>query len=335
MTAKVTRAVHRRRLVYRETIDEEKLHGLAGHNGIKQTCGGRSSAENHTILKGRINSWDCQSRLNVHITDSVEVRDYEARALLQPAITISLILKGRVEGTIAGQPFVLDAQDGPCGYIWSMNEPASWTRAIRKDMHVRKVNISVDRNWLLGEMERAGPQDDLCAYLQGLMHGPLEVQHWAPSHRALSLAEQILQPDEGFAILEQIHLESRALELLCEAFVALSGAGPVSDAPDQSARAQMIRDFIEDRLEENLNLAGIARELGMAVNSMQRIFKATYDMTVMDYIRERRLEIAKEAMICDGLTIGQAAFKAGYKSAANFATAFKRVYGVSPSSIRL
>jgi len=334
MTSKVTRAAHRRRLVYREAIDEEKLHGLAGNNSVKQTHMGRPSQQNHTILKGHINSRDCQSRLNVHVTDSVEVRDYEARAFLQPAVTISLILKGKVEGTIGGQAFVLDAQDGPSGYIWSMNEQAPWTRSIHKDMHVRKVNISVDRNWLLEEMQRSQTQDPLYSYLHRLMHGPLEVQRWHPSYRALSLAEQILQPDDGFAILEQIHLESRALELICEAFSTLSGSTRVCETSDQSARAQMVRDFVEDRLEDELSLAMIARELGMAVNSMQRIFKAAYDMTVMDYIRERRLEIAKNAMVCDGLTIAQAAFKAGYKSSANFATAFKRVYGVSPSSLR-
>jgi AraC-like DNA-binding protein len=51
-------------------------------------------------------------------------------------------------------------------------------------------------------------------------------------------------------------------------------------------------------------------------------------------MRETRLQAARDAMDKDGLTIGQAAFLAGYSSPANFSTAFKRVFGISPSEAR-
>ncbi|CFO34701.1 transcriptional regulator [Bordetella pertussis] len=37
---------------------------------------------------------------------------------------------------------------------------------------------------------------------------------------------------------------------------------------------------------------------------------------------------------CDGLSVAQAACLAGYTSAANFATAFRRAFGVTPGQLR-
>ncbi|WP_339782023.1 helix-turn-helix domain-containing protein [uncultured Thalassospira sp.] len=54
-----------------------------------------------------------------------------------------------------------------------------------------------------------------------------------------------------------------------------------------------------------------------------------YGTTVMDFMCETRLQMARDAMDKDGLTIGQAAYLAGYSSPANFSTAFKRVFGMS------
>ncbi len=84
-----------------------------------------------------------------------------------------------------------------------------------------------------------------------------------------------------------------------------------------------------------LSLSMLSNELGISIGSMQTSFKRAFNMTVMDYIRERRLIIARNAMEQDGLTISKAAFLAGYNSPANFSTAFKRHFGISPSELHL
>lgn len=324
----------RKGLVYRQSIKENNLQALAGESYVKANVASEGSGQNHTILKGRINSRDCYSRLNVHVADSVEVRDYTARAFLQPAVTFSVILKGRVEVTMGGQPFVLDASEQPRGYLWAMKDPMLWTRKIKKDMYVRKVNISVQCDWLLGQMN-ANPTDDvLNRYLYDLLEKPLSLHEWQPSKRAIALAEQIVQPSSTFTLLDQFHTESRALEVICESLDCIMNQSCQGDPVELISKAQSVRDYIEDNLDADLTLKRISRQVGMAINTMQRAFKATYNMTVMDYIRERRLEVAKTAMVHDGVTIAQAAYMAGYNSPANFATAFKRVYGISPSSLK-
>ncbi len=336
MAHKTIKETKRRKgLVYRDAIKETNLFALAGESRVKMKNVPEPSAQNHTILKGRINSRDCCSRLNVHATDSEEVRDYTAKAYLQPAVTFSVILKGRIEGTMGGTSFVLEANSRPTGYLWSMNEPMLWTRSIKKDTYVRKVNISLPRDGLLRQLAGQKQNDDpLSLYVRQLLTAPLQIHEWQPSKRAIALAEQIVQPSCRFALLDQFHTESRALEIVSEALESMVTQSHIVDTVEVASKAQSIRDYIEEHLREDLTLLHISRAMGMAVNSMQRMFKTTYDMTVMDYIRERRLEIAKTAMVQEGATIAQAAYMAGYNSPANFSTAFKRVYGMSPSSLR-
>jgi AraC-like DNA-binding protein len=55
---------------------------------------------------------------------------------------------------------------------------------------------------------------------------------------------------------------------------------------------------------------------------------------VFHYVRKIKLDQARVALETGKLTIAQAAFVAGYSSAANFATAFRRVFGFSPKDAR-
>jgi transcriptional regulator GlxA family with amidase domain len=68
---------------------------------------------------------------------------------------------------------------------------------------------------------------------------------------------------------------------------------------------------------------------------MQSAFKSTYDRTIADYSRELRLERARDAIERDGVSVAQAAYEAGYSNPANFSTAFKRQFGLNPSTVRL
>ena len=56
--------------------------------------------------------------------------------------------------------------------------------------------------------------------------------------------------------------------------------------------------------------------------------------TIFEYARNRRLEKGRAALENDGVSVTEAAFLAGYSSAANFATAFKRAFGVPPKFVR-
>jgi len=86
------------------------------------------------------------------------------------------------------------------------------------------------------------------------------------------------------------------------------------------------------QIDQPLTIKDVAIGCGMSVSTLQRIFKACYGCTVMEFQRVRRLELARLALIDQQLTVGEAAFRAGYSNTANFSTAFVREFGYPPSA---
>ena len=67
---------------------------------------------------------------------------------------------------------------------------------------------------------------------------------------------------------------------------------------------------------------------------MCHYFKDKTSMTVMDYIADRRINMAKRMLLNTGSTITEIAGKCGYSSASYFTQAFKKLVGKTPAEFR-
>ena len=139
-------------------------------------------------------------------------------------------------------------------------------------------------------------------------------------------------------MLQNLYCESRAVEIVGEALQVIAKADtPAVDAslrPRDYQRVSAVTEFLEAHLDEALTLEAIARHAGVSVNTLQRTFRLVHDITVFDYVRARKMQRAREVLERDGVSVAQAAYAAGYTSAANFATAFRRFFGISPKNFR-
>ena len=146
-----------------------------------------------------------------------------------------------------------------------------------------------------------------------------------------------MRPPVYAPILQHLYNEIRAIEIVAEA-VRATVTDDVASAsvlrPNDYRRLQHIREFIEARIDEALTLEVIAQEAGMSVNTLQRLFRAALGITVFEYVRNQKLMRARDALEREGITIAEAAYLAGYSSASNFATAFRRFFGLAPSNVR-
>lgn len=93
-------------------------------------------------------------------------------------------------------------------------------------------------------------------------------------------------------------------------------------------------DYIEANLTEPLDIEDIARCAALSPFYYQRIFGALCGMTVGDYIRQRRMTLAAQALSGTGCRVIDVALKYGYDSPDSFAKAFTRFHGISPSRAR-
>ncbi len=94
-------------------------------------------------------------------------------------------------------------------------------------------------------------------------------------------------------------------------------------------------DYIEDNLQNEMDLASCARVCGYSRYHFLRLFKYVTGITPADYIRKRRIsEIAKQIAENDAC-ISELAFRYGFNSKENFIRAFKAEHHILPSEYKL
>ncbi|SFB42628.1 helix-turn-helix domain-containing protein [Clostridium frigidicarnis] len=90
-------------------------------------------------------------------------------------------------------------------------------------------------------------------------------------------------------------------------------------------------DYIENNLDSNLNIDEISKAAFTSRYHFQRVFHALTGFTLTEYIRNRRLTLAAEAILSKDLKIVDIALKYGYESPDAFTKAFQRLHGNSVS----
>jgi AraC family transcriptional regulator len=102
----------------------------------------------------------------------------------------------------------------------------------------------------------------------------------------------------------------------------------------EEARLRRADQFMHDNLCEPLTLDAIAAEAGVSRFTLLRLFKRAYRETPLKRLTRLRMEEAQRRLKDGRETITETAFACGYENPAHFATAFRRVVGVSPSEFR-
>ncbi|PUB16606.1 AraC family transcriptional regulator [Paenisporosarcina sp. OV554] len=93
-------------------------------------------------------------------------------------------------------------------------------------------------------------------------------------------------------------------------------------------------DYLENHLESPFKMEDAAAEANVSVFHFQRIFLVLTDMSVMEYVRRRRLTLAAQELALTNVRVIEVALKFGYETPEAFAKAFKRQHGMSPSEAR-
>lgn len=97
---------------------------------------------------------------------------------------------------------------------------------------------------------------------------------------------------------------------------------------------QEILDYIEENLLEELTPATISAHFFVSVSALSSLFRVVCGMTVMEYIRNRRLTLAAADLTTSSASILELACKYGYETPEAFTKAFSRFHGFPPSFVR-
>lgn len=284
--------------------------------------------------------------LHLHADDATDTQDYVARGEIGENLRMIVLLEGSVNLRYGERKLQLSsaASDGshsvcvshrPQAVLLSLAEAERFERHARRGAYARRLSLCVGAQWL--EPVMAGQP---LRGVEDFARSHLAMRHWQPTARFAALAEQIVRAPSLNAPFLHLYMESRVLELVSEGLMQLGqadGAVPALGArllPHEHRRIRALHDFLQTEQAVDMSLDALARQSGANANTLQKHFRAAYGTTIFDFLREQRLQRARGALERDGLSVAQAAHLAGYTSAANFATAYRRRFGMPPKLAR-
>jgi AraC family transcriptional regulator len=89
-------------------------------------------------------------------------------------------------------------------------------------------------------------------------------------------------------------------------------------------------EFIEDHIKENITIEEVASQSGYSLYHFCRVFSLCKGVSVMEYIRGRRLSLAARELFT-GRKIIDIALDYGFETPSGFSKAFRKAFGYSPT----
>jgi AraC family transcriptional regulator of adaptative response / methylphosphotriester-DNA alkyltransferase methyltransferase len=102
-------------------------------------------------------------------------------------------------------------------------------------------------------------------------------------------------------------------------------------------RTSLLEDavaIVEEDYATDLSLDDIARRVASSRRQLQRAYAEIGNTTFREHLTRVRMRKAAEMLAARGLTVREVAHRVGYRQPAQFAKAFRRYQGVTPSSFR-
>lgn len=150
--------------------------------------------------------------------------------------------------------------------------------------------------------------------------------------------QQIIHcPYQGMT--QQLYLESKALELLALQFACLESELTPSQRSllktDDLERVRHARDILVRRSKNPPSLIELSRLVELNDRKLKQGFHQLFGTTVFGYLRNYRMEQARDLLAQSQMNVAQIADRVGYGNPEAFSTAFRRKFGVSPKAYQL
>ncbi len=143
-----------------------------------------------------------------------------------------------------------------------------------------------------------------------------------------------LQREADFLSLGEFCAAARTTAEL--ALLAITGAGDLMSGASavRAGNLGRVKQAIRARLSEpDLTLADVAGACGISLRYLHNLFRDD-GRTAMEFIAGERLQRARRLLEAGSVAVTQVAMACGFSSPAQFATAFRRCFGVSPRDVR-
>ncbi len=113
-----------------------------------------------------------------------------------------------------------------------------------------------------------------------------------------------------------------------------SGKHVRSGARDYQDQIQQILDWMQAHYRTGIAADDIAKQFHFNTAYLRRLFKERVGVSIMQYLKELRLEYAKNLLVMTNLKISEVCDRSGYGSMPTFISDFKKKYHYAPLAFR-
>jgi AraC-like DNA-binding protein len=95
-----------------------------------------------------------------------------------------------------------------------------------------------------------------------------------------------------------------------------------------------LRDVVDLHYATPFRIEDLAYLSGRSLSSFKREFQQVYNLPPATFIREKRLNKAKEMLLTTGMSVSEICYSLGFENVSHFSRIFKRYHGTVPTSFR-
>lgn len=111
--------------------------------------------------------------------------------------------------------------------------------------------------------------------------------------------------------------------------------GANSEKPSTDSLIKRAETYIRSHIAEPLTVESLAASVFLSPDYLTRLFKKKYNQTVINYITEQRMFLARELIEKNELSVSEISDRVGYGNYSYFIRVFKRHFGLSPKEYQL
>lgn len=141
----------------------------------------------------------------------------------------------------------------------------------------------------------------------------------------------------------ELSSKGKAYEAICHGIISLfltyiisNDLFTVSTVKDNrvSKECAMIKRYLDANYAQNITLDSLAEHTHLSKFYLSRIFSRCLGMSPINYLNQKRIQMAKEILVQTDRPLIQIAANIGFTSPSYFSQIFKKATGISPSQYR-